>query len=96
MTDVQDISLSRDFVSIAIENALSNIGSPIANEVSVRLNEIYNCDFGDCLEHPEYLNNVLKQVFGQSYLHVVKLIQDQLANMSFNRPIESFLQVIAK
>jgi hypothetical protein len=95
-TDAQDINLYRDIVSIAIEKALSIIGSPVADEVSLRLNETYNCDFGDCLEHPENLNNILKDIFGQSYFKVVKLINDQLIDMTFDKPIESFLEIIRK
>lgn len=81
---------------MAIEKALSEIGSPVADEVSLRLNETYSCDFGDCLEYPEYLNNILKDIFGEAYLKVVKLINEQLAEMTFDKPIESFLEIIAK
>jgi len=94
MTDAQDINMYRDFVSISIENALSKIGTPLADEVSIRLNATYNCNFGDCLEHPEYLNKILKEIFGESYLKVVKLINQQLVDMAFDKPIESFLKII--
>jgi len=94
MTDNQDINLYRDFVSLSIENALSKIGTPLADEVSIRLNETYNCDFGDCLENPEYLNKILKEIFGESYLKVVKLINQQLVDMAFHKPIDYFLKII--
>ncbi len=96
MPDARDFNLYRDFISIAIERAFSEIGSPVADEVSLRLNETYSCDFGDCLEHPEYLNNILKDIFGESYRKVVKLINDQLKELSFEKPIDNFLRIITK
>lgn len=95
MTDPLDIKMYRDFVAIAIEKSLSKMGTPVANEVSIRLNETYNCDFADCLEHPEYLAKVLKDIFGKSYLKIVKLINEQLSEMAFDGPIDSFLKIIA-
>jgi len=95
MTDPLDVKMYRDFVAIAIEKSLSKMGTPVADEVSIRLNEMYNCDFADCLEHPEYLTKVLKDIFGKSYLKIVKLINEQLSELAFDKPIGSFLKIIA-
>ena len=94
MTDPSDIKMYRDFVAIAIEKSLSKIGTPVADEVSIRLNEMYNSDFGDCLEHPEYLAKVLTDIYGKSYLKVIKLINEQLDKLALDEPIHSFLKII--
>ena len=94
--DSLDRQLSRDFVTISIEKALTEIGSPVSNEVSLRLKEDYNCDFADCLDHPEFLNKILKDLFGNSYQKIVDSIKKNLDGLSSNTQLENFLTVIAK
>ncbi len=55
-----DFSAYKSLIALAIEKALMDFGVPEVDTVQSRLQEKYNCGFTDCLEHPGYLNLVLK------------------------------------
>jgi phage regulator Rha-like protein len=50
----------------------------------------------DCLEHPEYLKDVLNQVFGRSHDSIIKSIEKNLAEFANQRPIAEFLAAMSE
>ena len=64
--------------SFAIEKALLDIGKPVLDKVTNKLQKEYHCYLPDCYEHPEYLDGVLKSVFGSSSNTIAKSIREQL------------------
>jgi len=54
------------------------------NLVVAKLQSIYNCGIFECLEHPEYLRIVLKEVYKEKYdsiLDEISLETDRLVDM---------------
>jgi hypothetical protein len=92
--DVADVQIKKALVSLAIENALLDIGKPVLEEVERSLYKDYGCYVPDCYEHPEYLKNILHNLYGSSYLNIVKAIQKNLGEFEYQKPIEKFLKVI--
>ena len=88
--------LYKALVSLAIETALIEIGKPIYDKVLHDLFEKYHCFLTDCYEHPEYLNEVLKGLYGNSHQVIIKSIKKQLEEFSYKKPIEKFLQAISQ
>ena len=88
--------LHKALVCLAIETALIKIGKPIYDKVLHDLFEKYQCYLTDCYEHPEYLNDVLKGLYGNSHDAIVKSIKKQLEEFSYKKPIERFLQAISQ
>ena len=80
--------------SVAIEKALLDIGKPFLNKVSNKLQKEYNCYIPDCYEHPEYLDNVLRSIFGNSTGTVVESIRELLAEYLDDDGIHLLVQKI--
>ncbi len=65
------------------------------DQVTSRLYEQYRCYLGDCYEHPEYLAEVLKRLFGNSHTIIVESIKKELADFIEHKQIERFLKIIS-
>ena len=76
---------------LAIEHTLLQIGIATLEKVQSKLREDYNCSLSDCYSHPEYLNKVLKDLFGPAYYEIVKSVNKYLEEFSYQRPIAEFL-----
>ena len=88
--------LRKALVSLSVERALLKIGKPVYEKVVKQLSKEYNCYLPDCYEHPEYLNKVLKKIFGDSYITIVEDIKKELDDQIMERPIEIFIRVISE
>ncbi|HYL65890.1 MAG TPA: hypothetical protein VEU72_01910 [Nitrosopumilaceae archaeon] len=83
-------------VSLVVENVLFEIGKPVYEKVIESLYKEYHCYLPDCYEHPEYLNETLKQLCYNSHDVIVKSIKKQLDEFSNHKHIERFLSVIGQ
>ena len=81
---------------LAIEKTLLDIGKPVYDKVIGILNKNYNCYLTDCYEHPEYLSEILKKLYGDCYNEIIESINKKLEEFSNKEPIERFLQVIRR
>lgn len=86
----------RALVVLAIEKTLLEVGRTTYDEVLGKLNENYGCYLSDCYDHPEYLSNVLKELYGQSSLAIIKSIQKYLAQTSTQDDITKFIIKISE
>jgi hypothetical protein len=81
-------------VVLAIEHTLLQIGIAALEKVQSKLREDYNCSLSDCYSHPEYLNKVLKDLFGPAHSEIVKSVSKYLDEFSYQIPIAEFVQKI--
>ncbi|HMK33063.1 MAG TPA: hypothetical protein VK431_05510 [Nitrosopumilaceae archaeon] len=88
--------LRKALVSLSIERTLLKMGEPVYEKVIKQLSREYHCYLPDCYEHPEYLNNVLKTVFGNSYISIVEAIKKELDGQLMEQPIEIFIRAISE
>ena len=88
--------LRKALVSLSVERTLLKIGQPVYEKVIKQLSREYNCYLPDCYEHPEYLNKVLKKIFGNSYITIVEEIKKELNNNLTEKPIEIFIHMISE
>lgn len=65
--------IAKALVSMAIEHTLLNFGKDVYDKVVKRLND-NGFYISDCFDHPEYLNKILKDLFGPSYTKIVHSI----------------------
>ena len=75
-----------------LEKTLLDIG--IYYKVTEELKKRYHCHLDDCYDHPEYLNVILKVLYGDSYKHVIKSINKRLEEFSYHGSIARFLKII--
>jgi len=83
-------------VTLTIEKALFDIGKPVYEKVIETLYKEYHCYLPDCYEHPEYLNEILKRLYGNAHDIIVKSIKNQLDEFSNHRHIARFLLVMSQ
>lgn len=83
-------------VSVAIESSLRNISDVMCENVGNLLYKKHKSYFYNCLEHPEYLVDILKIEFGDGYLSIIKTINKRLEEFSYQDPIKKFLLGINK
>jgi hypothetical protein len=90
------IEARKALVVLAIEKALLEVGKPTYDEVLGKLAEDYHCYLPDCFENPEYLSRVLKELYGQSSLAIIKSIKKFLAEMNTYKDIANFVIKISE
>lgn len=86
----------RALISFVIERVLLDAGKLVMDEVGSRLYEKHQCYFSDCLENPQYLREVLQEIFGDSYKSITDKIQQKLVELEDQESIDNFLSVISK
>ena len=95
MLEATDSQIKKALMTISVEQALLEIGKPVFDEVEHALYSDYKCYIPDCLDHPEYLKQVLEKLYGHSSLNVIKSIHKHLDEHSSSQPIKNFLTVIS-
>jgi hypothetical protein len=71
----------KTIVVLAIEHTLLKIGKKTLEKVQEEMHHRYKCNISDCYEHPEYLNKILKDLFGDLYHEVVRDIKSTLTSL---------------
>ena len=94
MVDISSHDARKALVSLAIEKSLLEVGNATLIEVGNILYSKYQCYFIDCLEHPEYLKDVLNQIFGPSHHSIIQSIEKNLGEFAHQEPITEFLIAI--
>jgi hypothetical protein len=77
-----------------IEKVLLDISTEAYSFVGKKLQNKHNCKFADCYEHPEFLYNVLRELYGKNYTEIVKKITNELENYVLDQRLEKFIQVM--
>ena len=96
MIENKGIPSRQELVAIAIEDALNEMGDPTLEIVSNRLFQEYRCSLLDCADHPDYLANVLKEIFGYAHIAIVEKIRNNLGEFAYEEPVEEFVRVLSK
>ncbi|WKT57868.1 response regulator [Candidatus Nitrosotenuis chungbukensis] len=94
ITHVDDAK--KALVSFTITQALLQMSQSAASEVGSRLYAKYHCYFSDCLGHPEYLKDILQEIFGNGSDAIIKTIKEKLAAYGDQQPISDFLVVLER
>lgn len=92
---MQDNNL-KTLVAISIEVVLMRIDGPQYFSVLARLERDYECKIIDCFEHSEYLKNVLKDVYENSYDKVLDDLETELGEIISEKEIQDFLNILKK
>ena len=79
---------------IAIAKVLESIGKPVLERVCSNLYSKYNCYLIDCYDNPEYLADVLREIFGASYKNIIKTIEENVKDYESKDTLVEFLAII--
>ncbi|MGC1709881.1 MAG: hypothetical protein WA799_08800 [Nitrosotalea sp.] len=91
---VSNHGVEKVLVGLAIEHTLLQISKPIFDKVEKQFSEKYQCSIIDGYEHPQYLNEILKAVFGESYSDITKSIEEFLKEFRYEHSINTFIEKI--
>lgn len=83
-------------VSVSVESSLLGHDIKAYEQVVELMSQKYGCDMYDCYDHPEYLNEILKTLPGDSYYDIVKSIRRGLGEFSYIEGISKFLDVLSR
>jgi len=86
--------VKRALVSLVIETTLLEIEKETYDKVVHDLHKKYRCYLPDCYEHPEYLNEILKDLYGSAHNVVVEKINKQLEEFSYHKSISHFVKIL--
>lgn len=94
--DVTDDQIKKAILALAIEQGLLDMGKPVLETVTNRLYKNYKCYIPDCSDHPEYLNKILKDLYGNCYKTIVDSIAKHLVEFSNQKQVGEFLKMISE
>ena len=90
---MQDNNL-KALVALSIEVVLMRTSGPQYFSVLARLARDYECKIADCFEHPEYLKDVLKNVYDDSYGKILDDLEADLGEITSEKEIKDFLNAL--
>ena len=96
MMDFERPQLMKALSALAIEKVLLRMGKPILDKVANKLQKEYKCYIPDCYEHPEYLENVLRSIFGNSYNTIVESIKEELVDYLDDQGMRTLVKIIGR
>ena len=96
MPEATDAQIKKALISITIEKVLLEMGRPVFDAFTKKLYKNYNCYLPDCYDHPEYLSQTLKEMYGTSAKTLVLEIMDNLKEFSDQKPFENFIKIISE
>lgn len=91
-TDTHPDKYQNALISFVIHDTLMQISKSTVEEVGDRLYARYNSYFSDCLEHPEYLREILKEIFGNGCQPIIESIKEKLTEVAQQKQIANFLE----
>jgi len=96
MSEKDNFQIKNALVTLAIEQTLLEFGVPALEKVSKKLFEDYHHYMPDCYTKPEHLNKVLKDLFGDSHIVIVRSIRKRLDEFSAQEPVKNFLDKLSE
>lgn len=91
-----DFAIKKNLVSLAVGKALLDIDSRRYSEVANLLGTKYAIELSDCYEHPNFLRDALKELYGNSYRFMVDSIRQNLSGFPDHVKIARFLSELSE
>ncbi len=96
MMDFEKRDVMKAITALAIQKVLNDISAPAFEKVSKRLQKEYKCYIPDCYDHPEYLESILKSIFGNAHTAIVDQIIVELAEHVHDNGISMLIKTMAR
>lgn len=94
--DFERYDLMKALATLSIEKVLLKMGKPIFEKVSNKLQKEYKCYIPDCYEHPEYLENVIKSLYGNAHRAILDEIKEELVEYLYDDRIKIMVKTITR
>lgn len=87
--------MQKTMVTLTIKNALLELGTHEFDTVLTMLQKDFNCTLEDCYEHPEYLKQVLQDLFGDSYQDILNSLKMNMKEISLQKSTKNFIKELS-
>jgi two-component system chemotaxis response regulator CheY/two-component system response regulator (stage 0 sporulation protein A) len=88
--------MKKTMVTLALKNTLLQLGVQELDKVVDILQKDYNCTLEDCYEYPQYLKQVLQDLFGNSYRdYILNSLTENMKDVMSQQSIKEFLQELS-
>ncbi len=87
--------MKKTMVTLALKNTLLELGIQEYDKIASLLQKDYSCTLEDCYENPEYLRNILKDLFGDSYPDILNSLSENMKDILSQQSVKDFLQVLS-
>ena len=87
--------MKKTMVTLALKNTLLELGIQEYDKVIALLQKDHNCTLEDCFENPEYLRNILKDLFGESYPDILNSLSENMESIPSQQSVKDFLQALS-
>jgi len=87
--------MKKTMIMLALKNTLLELGIEEYDKVTDLLQNEHNCTLEDCYENPEYLKNVLKKLFGDSYRDILNSLSENMKSILSQQSVKEFLEVLS-
>jgi len=94
--DASNYVIRKALVTLAIEEVLTDVNMVVLEEVKRRLYKNYKCYIPDCFDNPQYLKDVLEELYGNSHWTIIESVTKKLSEFDRQKEISSFLTVICR
>lgn len=91
-----DSLMNNEIVALSIEETLLEISKEAFDTVSDKLYNYYNCTISDCYENPEYLQRILKDLYGNGSRAITDKIKKWLEEHAKDEKVSHFVKVVCK
>lgn len=81
----------RKVVGKCIEKALMAMSTPDFEKVVSQLFEKHSCFLPDCYEKPQYLKEVLEELYGNASVTIVESIEKEIERQAAPKPLAEFM-----
>ena len=88
--------LSRDLMTLAVQQALWEMGPVEFDMVKSKLKKDYQKTFEESLETPIFLKMVLCELFGNAYEDILASIDNSFKNVNMDDDLTNFITVMKK
>lgn len=87
--------MKKTMVTLALKNTLLELGIQEYDKVVSLLQKEHSCTLEDCFENPEYLRNILKDLFGDSYPDILNSLSENMRSITSNESVKDFLLALS-
>lgn len=87
--------MKKTMVTLALKNTLLELGMQEFDKVVSILQKDHNASLEDCYQNPEYLKQILQDLFGDSYHDILSSLNENMKEISTQKDIKDFLQILS-
>ena len=87
--------MKKTMITLALKNTLLELGIQEYDKVVSLLQKDYSCTLEDCFENPEYLRNILKNLFGDSYPDILNSLSENMKSITSQQTVKDFLHALS-